>query len=131
MISVSSIPIHTSISSEEFHSRFQDINNIAPIFECKPVRHLKVTENKLSFILKRVAQFELSASKNTGDSWVQFDSTKAMLFKSAIRFSLNIENQEINIDFETDTNVFMELFLEKRLIKLLEHLSRNINLQLN
>lgn len=131
MISVSSNPVVTSVNSEEFLLHFQDINNVAVYFDCKPVRHLTVKENKLAFILKRVAQFEFLSSKNVNESWVQFDSTSTMLFKSAIRFAFNSETNEVVIHFETDTNVFMELFLEKRISKLLEHLTSNMNKKLN
>ena len=127
MISVSSNPTVASIGSEEFISCFQNINDVAAFFECKPVRHLKVGKDKLSFILKRVAQFEFIPSKNIGKTWVQFDSSPSMLFKSAIRFDFNSDTNEIIIHFETDTNVFMELFLEKRITKLLEHMTSNIN----
>jgi len=131
MISVSSRPITVSVDSEKFLAYFSRIENIADVFECKPVRHLKVIDNKLSFILKRVAQFELLLSKESSTGWVQYNSTSAMLFQSAVRFELNTDTNEATIHIETDTNQFMELFLEKRLRKLLSHLSANIKLQLN
>jgi hypothetical protein len=131
MISVSSSPISVSVDSEKFLAYFNSIENIFAVFECKPVRHLKVLDNKLSFILKRVSQFELELSKEINKNWVQYNSTAVMLFQSAVRFHLNTETNEITIHIETDTNQFMELFLEKRLTKLLEHLSKNIKHQLN
>lgn len=131
MISVTSNPVKTSVSLEHFLYHFQDIKKVAKIFNCKPVRHLAVEDSKLSFILKRVAQFEFTHSKDLNETWIQFDSTSAMMFKSAIRFTYREELKDIIVDFETDTNVFMELFLESRMQKLLNHLTNNINDQLN
>jgi len=125
MISVSSIPVTTSFNNEDFNLYFKNLENVATLLECKPVRHLKKNDNKISFILKRVAQFEFVLSKQEDESWVQFDSTSTTTFKSAIRFEL--KNSEIQIHFETDTNVFMELFLENRISKLLEYISHNLS----
>jgi hypothetical protein len=131
MISVSSNPVSTSINSNEFFLQFNDINRVSEFFKCKPVRHLKATEHNLAFILKRVAQFEFEISKESGESWVQFDSASSAFFKSAIRFEFLSNSKEILIHFETDTNVFMELFLENRISKLLKLISVNISEKLN
>lgn len=131
MISVSSNPVVTSINSDEFFLRFKDINKVSEFFKCKPVRHLKVTDYNLAFILKRVAQFEFELSKKNGESWIQFDSVSSAFFKSAIRFEFLSNSKEILIHFETDTNIFMELFLEIRITKLLNFISANISEKLN
>ena len=129
MISVSSKPVFTSINLDEFFLQFKDIRQVSEFFKCKPIRHLKVTDDNLAFILKRVAQFEFRLSKETGNSWVQFYSGSTTLFKSAIRFEFIAASKAVIINFETDTNVFMELFLEKRILNLLEQISINISIR--
>lgn len=127
MISASSNPSLTSLSTEEFFLHFTDPTKVVDFFICKPVKHLKVVDSKISFILKRVAQFEFIASREKSRAWVQFDSTSTMVFKSAVRFSYDIESRAVTVHYETDTNVFMEFFLQERISKLVTHLGNNIS----
>lgn len=128
MISVSSSPISTSLIPDDFSRYFNQLENVIALFDHRSVRHLTTKNNSFSFILKRVALFEFTLSKQKGEFWVQYDSCSSTVFKSAFRIELKPTEQEIVIHFETDTNVFMEFFLERRIKILLDGLVNNAGL---
>lgn len=126
MISISTNEIAVSFNHDDFLINFSDLKIISELFKSKTVKHLKCEGDKISFLLQRVANFELQLSKEKGDNWFQLESSKNNLFKSAFRFEYLKEKQAVQIHLETDTNVFMELFLERRLKKLVSGIVENI-----
>ena len=126
MISISSKLDSSAISLEEFTNTFSNIQTVSELFSYKNASYLSCDDKKFSFLLKRVAQFEFVFSKEQGSNWVQLNSTKTTFFKSAVRFELLTELKELHFHFETDTNIFMELFLEKRIKNLMEAVLENI-----
>ena len=125
MISVSTNPIPFSISSTAFIQKFSTISFIQQLLKGKNTVALPSNEH-VRFLLKRVAIFELKLDKDQGEQWIQWVSTSAMSFQTAIRFEY-LEENSISIHIQTDTNVFMELFLEKRIKKMVETIVANLS----
>lgn len=119
MISTSKKSGSLNITLSKFNSFFSNFENVADLFESKRVNHLQKKAGYFSFLLKRVAVFEFQLSKENESHWVQYDSTHSVVFKSAFRFVFEEEDNSIELHFQTDTSVFMELFLEKRINNLL------------
>ena len=126
MISISTNEIAVGFNHDDFSRKFSDLKTVSELFTFKTVKHLKCENDKISFLLQRVANFELQFSKVRGDNWFQLESNKNNLFKSAFRFEFLNEKQSVIIHVETDTNVFMELFLERRLKKLISGIVENL-----
>ena len=126
MISISSKVDFPTVTLESFNHTFSDIQTVAKLFSYKNASYLTCDKDKFSFLLKRVAEFEFTFSKEKGANWVQFNSTKKAVFKSAMRFEFLAELNELHFHFETDTNIFMELFLEKRIKNLMEAILNNV-----
>lgn len=114
------------MSRSEFIKLFSNAQQVGNLFHYKRAKHLQITATSFSFLLKRVAEFEYIPSKETSENWVQYDSTSKTFFQSAIRFEFLSETNSITIHMETDTNQFMELFLERKLTNLISAVSDNI-----
>lgn len=127
MISVSTNLIPLTFTRQDFHQKFNSVPFLQKLFDGGNIKPLHETDT-VKFLLKRVAIFEMDIDKEADENWVQLISTKAMNFQTAIRFELE-EDKGIYIHVETDTNVFMELFLEKRIKKMVESIVNSLKRQ--
>ena len=131
MISVSTNPIHLNLSPNDFEIFFSDIEKLRPLFNGKKLVPLQGTSSQIEFLLKRVAVFSLEIDKEREDHYLQLKNTKRMAFQTVMRFEYLPNSKSMAIHFETDTNIFMELFLEKRIKNLVEQVVLNLQKQFN
>lgn len=129
MISVSTNPIHLNLSLGDFIDFFSDIEKLRPVFKGKKIIPLIGTPTEIEFLLKRVAVFSLEIDKERGTNYIQLKNTKRMAFQTVIRFEYIEESKGLAIHFETDTSIFMELFLERRIKNLVEQVVLNLQKQ--
>lgn len=124
MIALASPIINVNASKDEMFEYLSNPLQSAKIFEHKSVRHLKVTEDGFSFLLKRGSVFNFKVKK-VYPSQIIYNSNKNVPFQSVLCFKIEEDNQLI-IEFESDTSSFMDYFFEKRVDKWLNSIAQNI-----
>lgn len=126
MISISTVEVPCQSNRDQFFDQIKDLSTLKQILGNKRTSDVQIEGDYLSFIVKNVARFYLKPVKSPDHNYIQFESGRKMQFQTAMRFEFSKENQAYFIHLETDTNVFMELFLEKRLKKWLSAVTEQI-----
>jgi hypothetical protein len=124
MIALTSPVIKVNASRDELFSFLSDPAQAAKIIEHKSVRHLQVTEDGFSFLLKRAALFHFKV-KTQYPNDIIYNSNKNVPFQTVLGFKI-VNDGELIIEFESDTSTFMDYFFEKRVDKWLNAVAQNI-----
>jgi hypothetical protein len=124
MIAVTSPVIKVNATKDELFNFFSNPSQTAKIIEHTSVRHLQVTEDGFSFLLKRAALFKFKV-KTQYPSDIIYNSNKDVSFQTLLIFKI-VEDGGVVIEFESDTSIFMDYFFEKRVDKWLNAVAQNI-----